>query len=593
MKPAYSSISSIGNLLLTNSEFRIFLGDVTTVGREVFRDAALSLSAVSKEVGEEVAPPEAEGSDASHLMETDHAAPPSPRDFADTAADVSSTVASGAATVARDTTTSVSEHVSHDERDILLSRLKKAVLNLRQKPDYDESVSMLSVILRRCAKAYARTLAETAEALEEDLDRNREADLALFNFWKFVTSIGDQYRWNEVQQAFRSVLEHASSDPDFERRVDEIGALVQAMLTDPAFYDNPEKRFRELRERLTVKTSSDLWKDMETLFAKLRLAITSMSQDKSIKRITDTAKRIATTIQNTNTHDLTTDCINTLIPTLLSAIQHIPIPRLELSTPAADLLLENLILEPGTTPTATSFFPHRTKLTTQTSVEVRKGHARTTSRLSTLVRISLSGISVATEDVGYWLRYHSGLLRFGSEGIASVELDRRGVDVVLDLEIGRDRIDELVAVRNVRVKIHRFNYKLRKTNMSWLGWLFKPFLRPLIGAMLEHQVASAIRDACVFANRELLFARERLRATRIADPGDMWTFVRAVSARLAPRPDADLDVRVGVDEPGKGVFEGVYAPGSLVRVWNEEGEGAGQRVREARRDGWRNRIFDV
>jgi len=90
-----------------------------------------------------------------------------------------------------------------------------------------------------------------------------------------------------------------------------------------------------------------------------------------------------------------------------------------------------------------------------------------------------------------------------------------------------------------------------------------------------------------------VFARERLRATRICDPDDLGTFVKAIMARLTPQEDPDLYVRVGVEQPGKGVFKGVYAPGSVVKLWNEEAARASERIEDYGMDGWRNDIFDV
>ncbi len=75
------------------------------------------------------------------------------------------------------------------------------------------------------------------------------------------------------------------------------------------------------------------------------------------------------------------------------------------------------------------------------------------------------------------------------------------------------------------------------------------------------QIRTAIAEGLHGLNRELLFARERLRATRIAGPEDLATFVRAVASRLVVKPDPDLMTRVGIDQPGKGVFQGVYTPG--------------------------------
>jgi Protein of unknown function (DUF4449) len=148
----------------------------------------------------------------------------------------------------------------------------------------------------------------------------------------------------------------------------------------------------------------------------------------------------------------------------------------------------------------------------------------------------------------------------------------------------------------VRVKIHHLSYKLRKSKFACLAWLFKPLLRPILRKVLERQLATAIGDFFHAANRELLFARERLRATRISDPQDLRTFVKAVITRLTPEDDPDLYTNIGVmggvNERGN-IFAGIYAPGSLVKLWNEEAARAGEVVDDNASRGWRNEIFDV
>jgi len=106
-------------------------------------------------------------------------------------------------------------------------------------------------------------------------------------------------------------------------------------------------------------------------------------------------------------------------------------------------------------------------------------------------------------------------------------------------------------------------------------------------------LAHALADGIHAANRELLYARERLRATRISNPDDLRTFVKAIMARLTPEEDPDLYTRVGVAQPGKGVFKGVYAPGSVVKLWNEEAAQAAERLEDYEQSGWRSEVFDV
>jgi hypothetical protein len=338
-----------------------------------------------------------------------------------------------------------------------------------------------------------------------------------------------------------------------------------------------------------------LGEDASNLVHNAQQAFRSVTEDKDIVDMTTATLRLVQIIVPSGgeaNSDLIQDCIGVFIPLMIQAVQYIPIPRLEVSTPAIDLLLENLILEPGKTVNHSSFFPFNLQFSTRNDLDITKAQFGTSSSIVSLATIKLAGMSIAADDLGYWLRLHSGILRFFDQGLGSFHLDERGIDITLDIEIGRGRLEELVSLRDVHVKVHHLDYTLRKSKFSCLAWFLKPFIRPILRKALESQVSSAIDQGLRSLNRELVFARERLRATRVCNPKDLWTFVRAVAARLVPAPDPNIQARLGV-EPGEGVFKGRYAPGSLVKVWEDEGRDAEQNIFEYREDGWRNGIFDL
>lgn len=592
-----ASLRTVGSLLLTNSDFRIFMADLSVIGREVFRDTAFTLAEVSKQAGEQLGP-SAEATEAlKHTGGSSQtAAPPSNQELEDQVEEVAQVVSSGAADVASEAGHSLSEHVGGEERTALLYRLKQAVLKLRQRGDYSDSVSTLSLLLQRYLSAYARLASDTAQAVEADVGTNPEADRAARNFWLLLTSLGDHDAWDQVEESFNGVVDAGRTDPNFDKLVKELANLVQDMLSDPDFFDNAEQRFEDLREKSKDATStSSIAESVDRLLGSLHSALRSAAEDVHVQKLVHTSTRIAHILspkgQYTNTL-LVNDSINVFVPLLVQAVQYLPVPRLEVSTPAVDLLLENLVLEPGRTVNHSSFLPYKLHISTQNDIEVRKGRFQTTSSMTSLLQVTVSGLSIAADDLGYWLRLHSGLLRMMDEGLASFHLDERGIDITLDIEIGRDRIEEMVTLRGVNVHIHHLNYTLGKSKFACLAWILKPLIRPILRKALEVKMAAAIEEGLHFLNRELLFARERLRATRIADPGDLWTFLRAVATRLTPAPDPDMEARVGV-RPGGGVFRGRYAPGSLVKLWEDEGRDAAQRVHEYERGGWRNEIFDV
>lgn len=586
----------MGSLLLTNSDFRHFLSDLTTIGREVFRDTAFTLSEVSQQAAQRLEPTEEE-QQALKEPGANGGEAPTTKELGGDVAEVAKVVAEGAAEVAQEAEHSFVDKITGDEKSTLLYRLKQAVSKLRKRQDYSDSVSVLAKLLQRYAYVYSHALEDTAATAEHDVDTNKATDKALRNFWSLIKSFGDAAEWNELERRVAKVVEHGKSDPQFDDLVRQAGNALQEMLTDPDFFEHAEQRFQDLRKQSRQMASdSTLREDVDGLLAKVQSTIQSILRDTDISKLMQTSTNIAKILspahQYTNT-DLVTDAIHVFVPKLVEAIQYIPIPRLEVSTPEIDLLLENLVIEPGVTVNNTSFLPYRLRVETRNDLEIRKARTRTTASLESLVTIRIDGLSLRAEEVGYWFHAHSGLLQLSDEGIASFELDERGIDLEIDVEVAKERLESILSLKAVRVHIHKLDYQLRKSKFALAAFVFKPAILPIVRSAIQSQMSTAIADMIHTANRELLYARERLRATRIADPDDIWTFIKAVSARLVPEEDPDLYTRVGITEPGEGVFKGRYAPGSIVKIWNEEATQAKQRIRENEVGAWRNDIFDV
>lgn len=590
---AVDSLKTVGSLLLTNSDFRILLTDLSTVSREVFRDTAFSLRDVAHDTGKKLEPAEEE-QQALKKPGADDQPAPSTEDLQQEVMEVAQIVTSGAGDVVGSAARSARDHLQGEEQEALTYRLKQAVLKLRKRPNYSDSVSTISLLLRQYLKTYARAAAATAEAIDADININPEGNEALRDFWQLITSFGSKDAWDQVEKSFHEVAEIGESDPAFEDLVDQVSKLVQDIMMDPDFFSNAEKRFEEVRDKSKeLATETSIRDKLDDLLRSVSWALRSVGEDAEVTQLSRSSARIARLISPPDQYinqEMISDLINVFVPVLLQAVQYVPIPRIEVSTPDVDLLVENLILEPGRTVNNSSFLPYRLQVATRNDVDIRKARFQILSTVTSLTTIKISGLSIAAEELGYWVQLHSGILGFSDKGLASIELDERGIDIILDIEIGRDRLEKIVSLRKASVRIHHLNYTLRGSRFSFFGWLLKPFIRPIVKRAMERSIASAIEDGLHTLNRELVFARERLRATQIASPEDLWTFIRAVAARLVPRPHPDVEARIGVRPE---IFRGRYAPGSLVELWEREAQDASQKIYEYERGGWRNDIFGV
>lgn len=522
---------------------------------------------------------------------------PSAQELQEDVTQVAKVVGNGAAKVAKRADVSLAQKLQGDEGESLLFRLKKTVTNLRQKRDYSESVSTLAKLLQNYAMAYSRVAEDAINTVQQDVDTNPAMDKAIRNFWTFISSFGDHEEWKKLEDSFHKILEHSKKDPEFEDLLTDVGNSLQKLLTDPDFFDHADEKFQALRKKSRdVGTESSLRQDVDLFFEQAQKTFASVTQDEDIAKLVKSTFRIWNILSPQHSmanQELINDTINVFVPLLIQYIQYIPIPRLEVSTPEVDILLENLIIEPGKTVNHTSFLPFRFRVETYNDFELRKARFRVASKVTSKFTMKIDGLSMRADEIGFLLRAHSGLIRLADEGIASFQLDERGIDIHLDVEIAKEKMEQILTLKAVRVHIHKLNYTFRKSKFSILGWLFKPLLRPIIRKVMERQMAKAIADGIHAANRELLFFRERLRATRISDPDDLKTFFKAVMTRLTPADDPDLYTRVGVAPKGKGVFAGKYAPGSVVKLWEEEGRRADERIDDWDEGGWRNDVFDL
>lgn len=602
---AFESLRTIGSLLMTNSDFRLLVGDLATVARHIYSQSASSVSAAAERVAEKVEPSEPQ------KQPTGQEEPNGEQEEAPSTADLrqetgriaevtKKELGKGVSDVAKD----AEETMTEDQKQSLVKRVKQTVENLRNKENYTDSAATVSQIAQRYASIYYRAMCAPVDAAQEDVEANDELKSAIEKCWEFLSSFGDRMEWQRLQEKCHKLLDEYRENPEFKDSIGNLGNSLYSMLTDPEFYDSADNAVDRLKEKL--KEAEPIPReDMDAFLRQLKQTFQSVSNDEGIARLTTATKKLGddliTSYHDKNTR-LPADALHIFLPLFIRSIQYIPIPRLEVSVPEMDLLLENVIIEPGHTVHCSSFLPYRVLLSTQNSLELRKTHSKeTTTSMVNIVTVTMNGLSVSANEFGYWARVHAlpYMPTVGDQGIASFALDQRGIDISLDFEIGREHLEQILVLRAVRVEIHKLDYTISDSRWKFLWWIVKPFLKHMVRRVLEKKIAEQIVATAHALNRELVFARERLRAARIADPESLVNFVKAILSRLSPKPDPDLYTRVGVDAPhGEGIFKDVYTPASLMKIWHEEGETADDTITAGDESGgvgrtWKNSIFDI
>lgn len=282
----------MGSLLLTNSDFRLFLSDLNVVGREVFKDTAFTLSGVAEEAGKKLQPSKAE-QQALKKPGADEGPRPSGDELGNQVAEVVSELGNGAVKVSESARDSLADKLSGQEKETLLYRLKQAVLKLRKRPDYSESVSTISLLIKRYAYVYSRAIQETLDTAQADVNENAATDRALKNFYMFIASFGDNKQWKELEARLKQLMSHRDNDPEFEGLMNDVGNSLEKLLTDPNFLEHADEKFQELRQKSKeVGTDSSLRQDADAFLEQCQLTLQSVLNDSDVANLIKTSMHI-------------------------------------------------------------------------------------------------------------------------------------------------------------------------------------------------------------------------------------------------------------------------------------------------------------
>ncbi|EWC46200.1 hypothetical protein DRE_04578 [Drechslerella stenobrocha 248] len=605
-RAAYNSFSTLGSLLLQNPDFNKLLADGLTACRQALASGVSTAAEYAEHVADEIEPPDTRLDAIGDEPDTDQ--PRVDEEARETVKQVEATIEEGIKEAAKDAKETLIDTATPERKAAMKERVRQAVTKLRRNADYGTSVATMTLLLKSYLTAYSTAVEDAAEEIADDVKPNKALVSAGNLFWKFVTTFGERKEWDVLQTRLKKLLKHKDSDPEFENVVSLAVDSLRRVMTDPEYLfteeDEAQERFMELTEKMGSEKGGDLKHDVEALIEQMERVAFSVYGDRQISNIKDTSFAIADlALTSSESHgfntNLLSDVLNVLIPLALETIQYIPIPRLTIVSPHVDVLLEPIIFEPGKTVNSSSFLPYRVAIVTVNEVDVFKDWRRTKTQVSSTARVKIEGITFKAEDVGYIMNVHRNwLVNFTDSGIATVSMDQKGIDVYLDLEFTKSSVDELVILRGVSVNLHKLDFTLQRSKFSFLAWLFKPLVKPMLRKLLQTSIQQAIEEGLRGLNREMIYTRERLRAARIANPRDLTTFVRAVLARWTD--PSDLPIEVGVDwrahranGRAEAPFDGEYAPGSLVGLFEAEAMGAGERVEEGDTGGWRNACFAI
>ena len=293
--------------------------------------------------------------------------------------------------------------------------------------------------------------------------------------------------------------------------------------------------------------------------------------------------------------DLLKDLANVIIPGLFERVRYVPIPRIEVSDPQFDAIVENLVIE------SDNLMPNSVEMVNDNTF--KWGRAGSSSRNKNKIGLAVEGIQMDLRDVSYYIKRKQGFPSITDIGIFDLFFGGRGLNFTVHLQTAEKKDSaHLFKVSTIKVNLDNLKIKLKKSNHKLLFNIFKPLLlsvvKPVVLKVIEKQIKDTIEKADAYAWEIKQEADRALEAAK-EDPENVpnmyQRYVNAIQARIAEgKRKADkvasrakqTETNIAITQHDS-IFKNISLPGGTSSKATEYKEMA------SKGDKWQSPVFDL
>jgi len=286
------------------------------------------------------------------------------------------------------------------------------------------------------------------------------------------------------------------------------------------------------------------------------------------------------------------DLTDVIIPAIFENTRYVPIPRIEVSDPMIDAVVENLVIETD------NLFPNTFEFGSDNYF--RMGRKGVTGKKDNKIMIAGSGIQMDLRDVAYYVRKKQGFPSVTDKGVMDIFLGGEGFSFKIAARNAQksDRT-HFVVVDKVDVLIKNLNIKVKQSNHKLLFKIAKPLLlkvmRPAIQKVIEKQIKNNFEKLDGFAYK---IHQDAMRAQEAAkkDPenaGNVFqTYFNSYQAMMTQKKEkakekaSNTNINVAITKEDS-MFKNISLPGGISTKATEYKQLA------AKGDRWESPIFSI
>ncbi|KAJ5138565.1 uncharacterized protein N7515_003413 [Penicillium bovifimosum] len=610
---ALEGLKTLGTLMITNGEFRKLLNDAMTLGKDIAADASQKAANQVRPSEEDLAQIDQPAEDnvwheKPNISKEDLKAK-AKKNKAATQNEAQATVAendSGVSTNSKakeysdKTKNYLSEKIPKERREQTVWRLKKMIIEIQGHADYQQAVETLLTMAEQYA-GHTKEATKQGGSSARGVLKNDSVQAVQYNLRTLIERFANNTSLDAFFDSLNTIYRDAEKDPELRNWFKNVDTLIRKSLREQGFImeDECNRQWNELYDKGRYLLRERYRGHSDRVVDEVKFLADQFESDPQNQALARAFQKLFRDLGRdaegkvTFKPDLLRDLRDIIIPNIFENVRYVPIPRIEVSDPMVDVVVENLTIE------SDNLMPNVVEFGSDNYF--RWGRKKIANKRDNKIMISMSGIQADLRDVSYYIKKKEGFPAITDRGIMDIFLGGEGLSIKIAASTAQDKDKEnFVKLDKVNVGIKNMDIKLKKSSHKILFNTFKPMLfrvvRPALQKVVEGQIREAFRKGDAFAKEihtEAIRAQEAAREDPENAPSIFSRYADAIRARAQAQAKkaeavAKRDTKVQtVMTLHDSIFPGIELPGGVSSKATEYAELA------AKGERWESPIFSI
>lgn len=486
-----------------------------------------------------------------------------------------------------------------ERREQTIWRLKKMVVEIQGHEDYQQAIETLLSLAEEYG-GHGKNLAGQTTGTVKGARQDNSLQIAEADLKTLMERFANSTSTDDLFESINNIYKDADRDPELKNWFKSMDRYVRKCLQETGFImqDQANEEWNQLYDQGNFLLRDRYRDHTNRILDEFKFFGDQFDQDPHNKAFGNAMQKLFLDLgqdesgKPTFKPHLVKDLTQVILPEIFENIRYVPIPRIEVSDPMIDAVVENLVIE------SDNLMPNALEFGSDNYF--RWGRKKISNKKHNTIMISASGIQMDLRDVAYYIKKKQGFPSITDTGVMDIFLGGEGFSFKLAASTAHKTDSQHFAkVDKVDVTIKNLNIKVKKSNHKLLFGIAKPILlkvmRPAIQKILEKQIKDAFNTGDEYAFRINNTANKAIESAK-QDPENAPSVFQQYATAIqneftakkskAEQKTSNTKINMAVTKQDS-IFPQIHLPGGISSKATEYKELA------AKGDKWESPVFSI